>query len=84
MLHITGKFQFIGSDEHHIDTLEFRQRLYEGMHRTSELEVTAESDSEIIETADLPFDGKKISERLGRMGVRTVTCVNDRGARIER
>ena len=54
------------------------------MDRASKLEVSAEADRQIVEAALFAVDCQKVCERLGRMVVSAVACVDDRNLRAHR
>ena len=48
------------------------------MYGSTELEVAAKTDGQIIERSLLALDGQKVCQGLGGMEVTAVTCVDDR------
>ena len=58
------------------------QSLDKGMHGAPELEVSAETDRDAVDMPQFPLDCQKVGKCLCRMGVGTVTCIDDRNLRI--
>ncbi len=56
--------------------------LMQGVHRAAELQVTAETDGQIIQPALAVADGHQVGHGLGGVGVAAVTCVDDRHAGV--
>ncbi len=57
--------------------------LIRGVDCAAELEVTAETYSEIVETAEFAADGQQIGESLRRVGMGPVACIYHRSTGIE-
>ena len=78
MTDVARHTQFVRGDEDNFDVGTCRQRLDEGMDGTTELQVTAKTDGEVVEAAQLAGDGEQVGEGLCRVAVAAVTGVDDR------
>ncbi len=63
-----------------MDILIANQRTDQGMNSTTEFQVAAKPDREMIEASFQAADRQKICQRLGRMLMSTITGVDDRNA----
>ena len=81
ILHIGRQLKFLRSDENDLHILVAGKSLDQRVDGTSELEVAAETDGEIVQTAELTLDGQQVGQGLGRMSVGTVTGIDNRDGR---
>ena len=84
VFHIARQLQLLRRDKHKLDAGVAAERADERMDRASKLEVSAEADRQIVEAALFAVDCQKVWERLGRMVVSAVACVDDRNLRAHR
>ena len=74
--------QLLGADEDEADVLAARHGLDEGVDGASKLEVAAQADGQVVQTALAAADGHQVGHGLGRVLVAAVACVDDRDAGV--
>ena len=72
--------QLFRADEHKADVLAAGHGLDQGMHRTTEFQVTAQADGQIVQPALAAADGHQVGQGLGGMLVAAVTGVDHRSS----
>jgi len=72
-----------GRTKHHFPGQFVTQQMHERAHRAA-ARVTAESDAASLDRSQIPAHGMQIDQRLGRMLVPSVACIDHRFARPDR
>ena len=79
---VVGHAQLLRADEDEADVLAACHRLDEGVDGAAELQVAAQADGQVVETALAAADGHQVGHGLGGVLVSAVACVDDRDAGV--
>ena len=80
VLHIIGKLQFLGGDQHDLNIGIAAHGCDQRMNRSAIFQIAAATDRQVIQPAQFPVDGQQISQGLRGMAMAAVTGVDDRNS----